>query len=139
MPKKPTRAKARPAPKATPKRGATTKKNKFVTLKQMAEIKFEPWKHMPDEWKPPNSKEWSEAAKELLMPAHIAWAIMFKTKEEMVTIAKDIGDENLEGTLKGIINARRFFHNFVVIIDAAETRLMCAVAAAYRGGRGKAP
>jgi hypothetical protein len=67
----------------------------------MAEMEFEPWKHKPDEWTPPNGKEWDEAAKALLLPAHVAWATMFKTKGEMAAIVKEIGDENLEGTVKG--------------------------------------
>jgi hypothetical protein len=55
---------------------------------------------------------------------------MYKTKDEIGTIAKDLSVESFEGTWNGIIHAQEFFESFVTVLKAAEIRVMSAAASA---------
>lgn len=103
---------------------------KVATPEQIAALKFEPCQHSPDEWRPPSNEEWSAAGGDVLPFVRSAWLMMYKTKDEIGTIAKDLSVESLEGTWNGIIHAQEFFESFVTVLKAAEIRLMSAAASA---------
>jgi hypothetical protein len=64
-----------------------------ATAEEWASINFEPWAHADDEWTPPTNEEWREAAKTHLVTVRLAWAMLYRTKAELVQGLKDLGDE----------------------------------------------
>jgi hypothetical protein len=106
----------------------TSVEKKIVTIEQMAARNFEPWKHEADEWEPPSNDEWEKDGPFLLPFARMAWMALFKTKAELEAIAEGLAGEPFEELVAGIVDARKYFENFVTILDAAEVRIMCAAA-----------
>ena len=98
----------------------------IAVLGAIASVGFKPWQHVPDEWQPPSNAEWSEYAADLLPPARLAWVTMYKTKDELETIARELSGEPFEVLMKGIINAHKFFGDFARLLKAAEMRIMSA-------------
>jgi hypothetical protein len=101
-----------------------------VTEQQMAAMDFTPWEHTADEWTPPGFEEWAASASDVLPTVRTAWMSMYKTKAELEPVAQSLGDAEFEEMIKGIVHSRKFFENFVKILDAAEVRIICAAASA---------
>ena len=114
---------------ATRKAKAGHKKNR-VTVDQIVAAEFEPWVHGgPDEWTPPSNTQWAEQAPYLLPYVRMAWMSMYKSKGELETIARELDEEPFRTMVDGIVNARKFFENFVTILSSAELRIMSAASA----------
>jgi hypothetical protein len=60
----------------------------------------------------------------------MAWAAMYKTKAELEDISRNLDDAPFRAMVDGIINAQKFFRDFVTILSAAELRIMCSAASA---------
>jgi hypothetical protein len=101
-----------------------------VTVDQLVTAPIEPWVHAPDEWTPPSDKEWTDDAPYLLPYARMAWAVMYKTRSELEDVSRNLDDEPFKKMVDGIVNAQKFFQNFVTILSSAELRIMCSAASA---------
>ena len=55
---------------------------------------------------------------------------MFKTKDELETVARELDDDTFMEMVSGIGRAREAFQDFVNVLTGAETRIMCAAASA---------
>jgi hypothetical protein len=62
-----------------------TAKKRPISLKKLAALNFEPWKHKDGEWTPPSLEEWSKDGAALNWSVVLAWHTMFKTKAALET------------------------------------------------------
>jgi hypothetical protein len=60
----------------------------------------------------------------------MAWMALYKTKAEIEGIRAALSHDHFEEMVKGISHARDYFKNFVTVLNAAEIRIMCAMASA---------
>lgn len=103
------------------------------TLEEAAVLNFEPWQHADDEWKPPSRVEWAELTNTHLIALHFAWAMMFKTKEELgETVVKLYDDEgDLASELFEMLDrTATFFEALSNLANGASARLLIAASAA---------
>jgi hypothetical protein len=97
-----------------------------MTDEQWAAMDFEPWTHNEDEWKPPTDEEWPADSADVLPFVRLAWHAMFKTKAELGTIFKKMGDDDFGKLAEDMARSREFFERFVGVLQSAEIRLICA-------------
>lgn len=111
----------------TPVRAAGEAVPADMTDEQLAVMTFEPWKHEPDEWTPPSNKQWARLANPYLVSVRMAWLTLYKTKPELVAMIEGM---NREGIFipygNGIRDSIDFFKAFLVVLEAAEARIICA-------------
>ena len=109
---------------------AVSSESEIVTLEEMATMKFEPWSHSQDEWSPLSDEEWAQAAPYLLPHVRMAWLLMYKTRAELEAAVVRINDADNEGLFEDLVNnfvrVRKFFEDFVTVLNAAECRVVCA-------------
>ena len=96
---------------------------------EAAELTFEAWTHSDDEWTPPTNEEWILCINPVLAPAQLAWRTLFKSKAELVKVVDNLDDDDVEAFIGKIRRSAEFFKNFHLVMQAAEARLFCAVAA----------
>jgi hypothetical protein len=109
---------------------AVPPEEKIVTAEQMAAMDFKPWEHLEDGWRVPSNEQWIPFGDWALPNVRIAWIMMFKTKAELETIARELDDDTFEAMVNGIGRAGAAFEDFVRVLRGAETRIMCAAASA---------
>ena len=98
-----------------------------MTDQQLAAMTFEPWKHEPDEWKPPSNEQWARLANPYLVSVRMAWLTLYKTKPELVEMIEGMDREGIfERYGNGIRDSIDFFKTFLVVLEAAEARIICA-------------
>jgi hypothetical protein len=101
-----------------------------ATAQQMAAMDFKPWEHLEDGWKVPSNEEWMPFGEWVLPTVRIAWVAMFKTKDELETVARELDADTFKEMVSGIGRAREAFQDFVNVLSGAEARIMCAAASA---------
>jgi hypothetical protein len=99
---------------------------KPATAEQWASIDFEPWTHAADEWTPPTNVEWYEIAKTHLITVRLAWALLYRTKDQLVEGMREFGDEDGNRMMDNFMTAIHFFDSTAKILKLAETRIICA-------------
>lgn len=98
-----------------------------MTDQQLAAMTFEPWKHETDEWKPPSNEQWARLANPYLVSVRMAWLTLYKTKPELVEMIQGMVREGIfERYGNGIRDSIDFFKAFLVVLEAAEARIICA-------------
>ncbi len=98
-----------------------------MTDQQLAAITFEPWKHEPDEWTPPSNEQWARLANPSLVSVRMAWLTLYKTKPELVAMIEGMDREGIFIPYgNGIRDSIDFFKAFLVVLEAAEARIICA-------------
>lgn len=98
-----------------------------MTDEQFAALDFEPWQHEPDEWKPPSNEQWARLANPYLVSVRMAWLTLYKTKPELVEMIQGMDREGVfEPYGNGIRDSIDFFKAFLVVLEAAEARIICA-------------
>ncbi len=98
-----------------------------MTDEQLAAMTFEPWKHEPDEWKPPSNEQWARLANPYLVSVRMAWLTLYKTKPELVEMIQGMDRDGIfEPYGNGIRDSIDFFKAFLVVLEAAEARIICA-------------
>ncbi len=98
-----------------------------MTDQQLAAITFELWKHEPDEWTPPSNEQWARLANPYLVSVRMAWLTLYKTKPELVAMIEGMDREGIFIPYgNGIRDSIDFFKAFLVVLEAAEARIICA-------------
>ena len=98
-----------------------------MTDEELAAMDFEPWQHVPGEWTPPSNVEWSKLANPYLVSVRMAWLTLYKTKAELVEMIEGMDREGIfEPYGNGIRDSIDFFRAFLVVLEAAEARVICA-------------
>lgn len=117
----------------------------LVTEAEMAAMEFEPWPNADAMRRDLTKDRWDEASTRALVAVHFALTIKGKTKADVVTVV-DRGEDQewSEGTCfaqvtcETLQDSRTFLREIADILDHAEVRFMCAVAAAIENEAGKA-
>ena len=52
---------------------------------------FEPWKTTDVSWTPPSNEEWARLANPHLISVRLAWLTLQKSKDDLVTVANELG------------------------------------------------
>ncbi|MDR3425511.1 MAG: hypothetical protein P4M13_10655 [Alphaproteobacteria bacterium] len=99
---------------------------KPATDEQWASIDFEPWTHAADEWTPPTNVEWYEVAKTHLITVRLAWALLYRSKDQLVEGLRELDEEDGNKMMSDFISAIHFFESTAKILKLAETRIICA-------------
>src|SRR5690349_15467280 len=95
----------------------------------MAHLDFEPWKQTDDSWAPPTNEEWTLLANPHLISVRMAWLALHKSKGELVAVANELGDDGLMELVRQIGQSADWFKGLQQVLESAECRLMCALAA----------
>ncbi len=106
---------------------ATAEAMPEMTDEQFAAMAFEPWVHEEGEWTPPSNVEWARLANPYLVSVRMAWLTLYKTKPELVEMIEGMDREGIfEPYGNGIRDSIEFFKAFLVVLEAAEARVICA-------------
>ena len=126
-------------PKAVKAAEITPEQRKLVTEAEMAAMPFEPW---PDAMKMRDDltrKRWDEASLQALAAAHFALTILSKTKADLVKIVDEGVDQDwpedqcfARTTCELLQDSRAWLRETADLLDHAEVRFMCAVAASLQ-------
>lgn len=100
-----------------------------VTIEEMAAIAFEPWRHDADDWKPPSNDQWTALANPHLISVRLAWLTVHKTKDELIAMAAELGDDGIGELVAQIERSADWFKGLHELLSGAECRIMCAYAA----------
>lgn len=96
-----------------------------VDLADMAALAFEPWQPLSDGWTPPSNAEWSALANPHLISVRLAWLTLHKSKEELIAVAAQLGDEGLQELVGQIGRSADWFEGLHKLLANAEARLVC--------------
>lgn len=100
-----------------------------LDLADMAAVAFEPWQPLSDGWAPPSNAEWAALANPHLISVRLAWLTLHKTKEELIAVAAQLGEAELEELVGQIGRSADWFEGMHKMLASAECRIMCALAA----------
>ena len=104
---------------------------KLATEADYAALDWEPWKHSPDEWKPPTEEEW----RGLLITLRVAWHTLYKTKDECIEVVRkleavpveDDPDGHLMGDMaRSMMAAEECFKTCLTVLGASSARMISA-------------
>jgi hypothetical protein len=105
-------------------------------IEAMAELEFAPWETGATGWTPPTNEEWSRLANPHLVSVRLAWVTLQKSKEELIAVAEELGDQALMELVSQIGQSADWFRGLHKMLECAEIRIMCAFAALNVGGDG---
>ncbi len=101
-----------------------------ASIDAMAALEFEPWQRHAGEWTPPSNAEWASLANPHLVTLRLAWLTLHKSKDELIGVANQLGDEALMDLVDQIGQSADWFKGFHELLSSAECRIMCAYATA---------
>lgn len=106
-----------------------------VSIDEMTALEFAPWQGHEGEWTPPTNAEWTGLANPHLVSVRLAWATLHKSKEELIAVAEELGDEALMELVGQIGRSADWFEGLQKLLASAECRIMCAYAAQVTPGQ----
>jgi hypothetical protein len=95
-----------------------------LTIAEVSAIDFEPWTEEDGTEMPLKPKEWLE----MLITVRIAWAVMFRSKPELVKGIGSSEDAFMEA-MEVIGNVKDFLKDLTEMLGVAEMRLLASAAA----------
>lgn len=96
-----------------------------ATVEWLATQNFEPWKNDDKTEGPPSNKEWNGVGADMLPTARLAWRVMFKTKQELITFASDEPEMFMKLT-DSIYDFIAWLEPFQRSLEAARVRMFIA-------------
>jgi formylglycine-generating enzyme required for sulfatase activity len=106
----------------------------LVDIEALAALNFDRWETDVTGWSPPTNLEWSRLANPHLVSVRLAWVTLQKSKEELIEVAEELGDQALMELVSQIGQSADWFRGLHKMLECAETRIMCAYAALNVGG-----
>jgi hypothetical protein len=99
-------------------------------IDEAAAIEFEPWTDAPDRWRPPSSNiEWLSAFDNKIPVLRIAWAVLHKSKPELIEIHRKLSFEEAKSAIDGIDVSASYLEQMLEILNCARARLLTSLAA----------
>jgi hypothetical protein len=98
-------------------------------IEAIAGLDFPPWSQSAGDWTPPSNADWSSLADPHLISVRVAWLMMHKSKDELVALANQLGDDGVRELVTEIGRTTDWFESLHGLLLAAECRIMCAYAA----------
>jgi hypothetical protein len=111
---------------AQPKRSKKTARERLASLKEFAAVEFKPWAPQPDGKMLPST----EVMNQIGISARLAYAIMLRTKEQLMDMRKEIGDKTLNKLMSGLQADQEIAKELLTLMRTAELRMLSAFAAA---------
>ena len=99
-----------------------------VSIDEMAALEFTLWQGHGAEWTPPTNAEWTGLANPHLVSVRLGWTTLHKSKEELIAVAEELGNEALMELVGQIGRSADWFEGVHKLLASAECRLMCAFA-----------
>jgi hypothetical protein len=100
-----------------------------ASIEEMAALEFAPWQALTTGWAPPTNEEWSGLANPHLISVRLAWLTVHKSKDELIAVADELGDQGLMELVGQIGQSADWFEGLHKLLASAECRIMCAYAA----------
>lgn len=97
-------------------------------LAEMAALDFGPVKELAEGWSPPTNLEWARLANPHLISVRLAWLTLQKSKDELVAMTDELGDDALTELVDQIGRSADWFEGLHKLLASAECRIMCAYA-----------
>jgi hypothetical protein len=101
----------------------------IADIEAMAKLDFDRWPPDATDWTPPTNEEWSQLANPHLVSVRLAWVTLHKSKEELIAVAKGLGDQALMELVEQMGRSADWFEGLHKVLSSAECRIMCAYAA----------
>ncbi|MGD9837700.1 MAG: hypothetical protein AB7U74_07665 [Afipia sp.] len=111
-------------------------RGRIATMRDYAKISFEPWTRGP-EMKPGELIPSNEALLNCAIPSRMAYAVMLRTKKQLVDMFDEIDLEHIDNMMASIADAAERLKSIVCMLEAADMRLLVA-ASANQIAKGKA-
>ena len=100
---------------------------RIFSIKSAAALDFEPWKCPLGEWTPPSNEEWARSANPYLVTIRVAWAVVHKTKPEVMKFVEKIDNDGGSAVTDGFLDTISFLRACVLtLLEAAEARILVA-------------
>jgi hypothetical protein len=96
-----------------------------------AQLDFQPVTDLAKEWTPPTNVEWVQLANPHLISVRLAWLTLQKTKDELIALSHELGDQALMELVGQIGRSADWFEGLHKLLASAECRIMCAYAALH--------
>ena len=100
-----------------------------ASIDELAALEFAPWQGRAEGWTPPSNSEWANLANPHLISVRLAWVTLHKSKNELVSIAAELGEEALMELVGQIGRSADWFEGLHKLLASAECRIVCAYAA----------
>lgn len=100
-----------------------------ASIEDMAALDFTAWQGRAEGWTPPSNSEWANLANPHLISVRLAWVTLHKSKNELVSIAAELGEEALMELVGQIGRSADWFEGLHKLLASAECRIVCAYAA----------
>jgi hypothetical protein len=110
------------------------RRGKLATLRAYAKANFDPWQRDRDM----NSKELLPSNQTLLncgVPARIAYAMMLKSKEELIEMFDKLELEDIDSMMASIVESAETLKAIASMLEMADTRMLVAACARELGKR----
>src|SRR5258708_5393435 len=105
------------------------RKERPATIEEMAALPFEAWK-IGTGWTPPASgDEWAVQITESIATLQLAWATVHRSKPDLVAMNDRVDPKLMQSFIENIEAWQDYFQGMATILQTAEVRLMCAMAA----------
>lgn len=99
----------------------------------MAGLDFLPWETDATGWTPPTNAEWAMLANPHLISVRLAWLTVHKSKDELIAVARQLGDAGLEELVGQIGRSADWFEGLHRLLASAEARIVCASRSCLHG------
>ena len=105
-----------------------------LSMAELAALEFEAWAGNPmDDCPLPTNEEWGRLADPHLLTLRLSWAVMFKTKAELIMMLDELGDDAISELFEQIAQSREWFEGLMNLYETAHTRLTIAGAVVIEG------
>ena len=99
-----------------------------ASIDELAALEFAPWQGRAEGWTPPTNEEWTNLANPHLISVRLAWLTVHKSKDELIAVADELGDQGLMELVGQIGQSADWFDGMHKLLASAECRIMCAYA-----------
>ena len=98
----------------------------IMTVEELAATNFDAWRKDGKGGQPPSNLEWTQLAPDILPPLRLAYATMFKTKDELVASVKS-DPELFFDLMDEMKHSEDWFRACEQMLEAAGLRVLVAV------------
>ena len=114
----------------------STSDDGIMSVDELAATTFDAWRQDGTVAQPPSNLEWSQLAPDILPPLRLAYATMFKTKDELVASVKSDPELFLD-LMDEMKRSEDWFRACEKMLEAAGLRVLIAVSVHAMSGDGE--
>jgi hypothetical protein len=103
-------------------------RGKLATWRGIAKVDFKPWTRTPD-MQPTELIPSNATLQSCALPARMAYAIMLRTKEQLIEMHGKVEHEDIDNMMDDLSNTAEKLKSIVAILDTAYTRMLVSASA----------